>query len=378
MKKCLFVATVVKKHINVFHLPYLKMFQEKGWETSVCARNDFEESETCEIPHCDRYYDFPFERFPLKKNNLKTFLKLRKLILKEKYNLIHCHTPSAAVLTRLAAKKARKKYGTRVLYTAHGFHFFKGAPLINWLLYFPMEWICSFFTDTLITINQEDFARAKKLLHARETVYVPGVGVDTDKFSAASEDRAESRAALGIPEDGVMLLSVGELSKRKNQKTIIEAMGRLQDKNIYYFIAGVGGEEAALRVLAASHGLEDNVRFLGFRSDIPALCRAADIFCFPSLQEGLPVALMEAMGIGLPAVASAIRGNEDLLQNGEGGYLYAPTDVQGFSEGIRKLANDPDLRVKMGQNNAKQIKAFDIKIVSEKMQKIYTGERRGV
>lgn len=157
VKKVLFVATVVKTHIMEFHIPYLKMFKEHGWETAVAARNDYENPDDCVIPYCDSYYDIPFERSPIKPGNITSYKKLKKIIGEGAYDILHCHTPVGAMIARLAAIKARKK-GTRVIYTAHGFHFFKGAPLLNWLIYFPVEWICSFLTDTLITINQEDYA----------------------------------------------------------------------------------------------------------------------------------------------------------------------------------------------------------------------------
>ena len=155
MKKVLFTATVTKTHINTFHLPYIKFFKEKGYETHVCSKNDFI-GEECIIPNCDIHYDIQFERSPMNIKNIKAYMQLKKIINENEYEIIHCNTPVASILTRLAAIKARKK-GTKVIYTAHGFHFFKGAPLLNWMLYYPAEKICSYFTDILITINKEDY-----------------------------------------------------------------------------------------------------------------------------------------------------------------------------------------------------------------------------
>ena len=161
IKKVLFVATVVKTHINVFHIPYLKMLKEMGYETHVAARNDFEDSDDCIIPYCDYYHDMPFERSPIKFNNVKTYKQLKELIFKENFDIIHCHTPMGGVLSRLAYKSLKNKVKTKIIYTAHGFHFYKGAPLINWVLYYPVEKYLSKYTDILITINKEDYNRAK-------------------------------------------------------------------------------------------------------------------------------------------------------------------------------------------------------------------------
>ena len=369
MKKVLFVATVVKTHINAFHLPFLKMFKENGWETDVCAKNDFENPEDCNIPHCDKFFDTPFERFPFKPNNIKAFFALRKLIKREQYDIIHCHTPSGGVLARLAAIGTKKK-GCRVMYTAHGFHFFKSAPMLNWLIYCPIEWVCSFFTDTLITINKEDYAFAKKHMHAKEIEYVPGVGINTQKFNVCC-DTAEKRASLGLPDDATLLLSVGELSTRKNHRVIIEALAKLNDENVHYLIVGRGDKKEELEALANSLGLGNRVHLLGFRSDIPELCHTADIFCFPSIHEGLPVALMEAMASGLPCVASDIRGNTDLIENGKNGFLCKHTDVEAFAEKIKELITNLILRHKIAQDASEVVKKFDIENICREMNRIY-------
>ena len=190
MKKVLFVATVVKTHIMEFHIPYLKMFQDMGWETAVAARNDYEDPADCQIPFCDTYYDIPFERLPWKAANIKAYRELKAIIDREHFDIIHCHTPVGAMIARLAARDARKR-GTKVIYTAHGFHFFKGAPVKNWLMFYPAEWLLAPLTDVLVTINKEDYAFAKKKIRAKRIEYVPGVGVDTAKFHVGTVDRAE-------------------------------------------------------------------------------------------------------------------------------------------------------------------------------------------
>lgn len=313
VKKVLFVATVVKTHINTFHLPFLKMFKEHGWEVHVAAKNDFVD-EPCVIPNCDRHFDIAFERFPFSKQNLTAYNQLKYIIQENHYDIIHCHTPVAGVLARFAARSYKD---TTVIYTAHGFHFYKGAPLLNWLVYYPVERFCAKFTDKLITINQEDYNRAKgwSLRNNGKVYYVPGVGVDINKFHNIDINKKEKRKSLGIDENTKILLSVGELIKRKNHEVIIRSLSKLKDKNFVYIICGRGPLLEQLKELAVQLGLEKKVKLLGFRKDIAEICKIADLFVFPSIHEGLPVALMEAIASNIPAIASDIRGNRDLLSS---------------------------------------------------------------
>lgn len=369
-KKVLFVATVVKKHINVFHLPYLKWFQDQGYETHVAARDDFNGDE-CYIPHCDNHYDIPFERSPLKFNNFKAYKQLKTIINKNDYDIIHCHTPVAAMLTRFAAISSRKKR-TRVIYTAHGFHFFKGSPILNWLVFFPIEYICSFFTDVIITINKEDYHLAKKIMKAKEIEYIPGIGINVEKFKNMNINRQLKRNELNIPENATLLLSVGELSKRKNHQVIIDALYILNNSNVHYCIVGEGGLEKELRAKVEYLQIQNQVHFLGFRNDIPELCKISDIFVFPSLQEGLPVSLMEAMATGLPCVISDIRGNKDLIENYKGGILCEKENHIAFCQSINEIITNRAIKERMIYTNLETIKKFDYKMVHAEMKRIYS------
>lgn len=369
MKKALFTATVVKTHIMQFHLPYLKMLQDLGWETAVASKNDYENSADLHIPYCDTYYDIPFAREPLKKDNLRAYRELTALLDKEHYDLIHCHTPVGAILTRLAARKVRK-LGTKVIYTAHGFHFFKGAPLKNWLLYFPAEWFCSFFTDVLITINSEDYAFAQKHLHPKKVVYVPGVGVNLGKFGQQADKRQLLRQSLGIGENDFLLLSVAELTKNKNHTMILSALAELDDPHIKFISAGRGECMEALRQQTKELGLEDRVKFLGYRTDAGALYSVADAFVFPSFREGLSLALMEAMASGLPSIVGAIRGNVDLISDGVEG-VYTELTPAGIAAAIVRLYDNPALRADCAEAAKKKVQAFGLEPVLEQVRKIY-------
>ena len=372
MKKVLFVATVVKTHIMEFHIPYLKMFKEMGWETAVAARNDYESPAACVIPYCDMYYDIPFERNPLKLDNLKAYKRLKKVIDEGEYNIIHCHTPVGAMLTRLSAKQARKR-GTRVFYTAHGFHFYKGSPTINWLLYYPVEKWLSRYTDVFITINKEDYERAKTFKGGK-VYYVPGVGIDLNKFRTTEDLHKEKRNRLcsefNIPNDAIILLSVGEVNKNKNHRVVIEALGKIKCRTIYYIICGRGPLIEEYKELSKQLNIEEQVILAGYRTDVADFYKAADVFVFPSFREGLPVSVMEAMASGLPVIATRIRGSSDIVKEKVNGILLEPLDVDGFGKAIIEMC-DPKKRKQIFDANEAKASEFNLPKILNEYQKIY-------
>lgn len=372
-KKVLFTATVIKQHIMTFHVPYLQSFKEMGWETAVAGSNDYEDPSELNIPHCDTFYEIPFERIPWKAGNLRAYRQLKKIIDAGNFDIIHCHTPVGAMITRLAAVGARKK-GTKVIYTAHGFHFHKGSSLVSWLAYYPVEWVLAHLTDVLLTMNREDYALAKKRMHAKRVEYVPGVGIDTTRFATHREDRLEKRRELGFKEEDFLLLTVAEMNKNKNQAMVLRAMALLKDKeefsNMKYLICGMGEYEAVLRQQAKELGIEDHVFFLGYRKDIPQIHRMSDLFAFMSYREGLPVALMEAMSSGMPTVCSAARGNTDLIENGKEG-LIVDNEPRALADAILTLYHEPDTRRRFGQAAARKVQQFDRVNVHRIMKDIY-------
>lgn len=313
-------------------------------------------------------HEIGFSRSVLSCSNVKAYQQLRRLLMDGNYDLVHTHTPIASALARLACRKHRKR-GMRVMYTAHGFHFYKGAPLKNWLLYYPIEKLCARWTDVLITINKEDFAFAKKKIKAKRVEYVPGVGIDIKKFSECNMDTDAKREQLGLKPGDIMLLSVGELNKNKNHEVILQAIAKLKNTNLHYFIAGSGGLKGYLENLALKLGISQQVRLLGFRRDISELLHAADIFCLPSQREGLPVSLMEAMTAGKPCVVSDVRGNVDLI--GERECLCKFNHVSDFSSAIKNLVENPDLQKKLRNNNIEDSRRFDIKNILAEMKRIY-------
>lgn len=368
MKKILYVATVVKTHIMEFHIPMLKALQDGGWNTSVVARNDYVNPEECNIPYCNNYYNVEFSRNPFGSQNVRAYKELKELIENNEYDVVHCHTPVGGVLTRLAARNARKR-GTKVVYTAHGFHFYKGGSRISWLVYYPIEKICAKFTDLLITINQEDYALAKRKMHAKRVEYIPGVGIDVDKFANYKVDIYEKRKKFGIPETAIVLLSVGELNANKNHESVIKAVSKLEDKNIHYVIAGDGELNEYLRNLVNELNLSENVHLIGYRKDVPELYKMADYFIHPSIREGLPVALMEAMASGLKCIATRNRGSEDLKETVDSLYLYDDTSSSGAERILKRVLSDNTRRESNVSDTMK--KTYDVGNICKKILKLY-------
>ncbi|MGY3765896.1 glycosyltransferase family 4 protein [Vagococcus vulneris] len=344
MKKVLFVATVVKGHIDVFHIPFLEEFKKNGWEVHVAAKNNYDNAEECVIPFCDKFFDIPFERSPLGKNNISSYQLLKGIIQEGNYEIIHCHTPVGGALTRLVAKNL-KSLSSKIIYTAHGFHFFKGAPLKNWLIFYPIEKYLSKYTDTLITINQEDYDIAKKKFYCHDVKLVPGVGVAGSKFYELSDEKKQEIFKLNnLDRDKFYLIYIAELSNRKNQMFLLEAMKKLKviDSSIVLLLVGMGDNYELYKKFIKRERLESNVKLLGYRKDINNLINISDIVVSSSKQEGLPVNLIEGMTVGKPLVVSDVRGNRDLVINNENGFTYRLSEQKEFLNYILFLRSDKE------------------------------------
>ena len=359
MKKVLFTATV-DSHILAFHTPYLKYFKEKGYEVHVATNGDEE------IPYCDKKIKISFERSPLKINNIKAIKQLRRIINKEQYYIIHTHTPMGSVVTRLASTKARKKYRTRVIYTAHGFHFYKGAPKKNWLMYYPVEKFLSRFTDDLITINKEDYELAKKKFKTR-VHYIPGVGIDPKKFDIKmpEEEKEDLRKSLGLKIEDFVMIYPAELNKNKNQILLINIMETItkNNNNIHLLLVGRDSYNGYYQKIVKEKNLEKNIHFLGFRNDIPELLKISNISVSSSLREGLPLNIIEAMYIGLPIIATECRGMSDLIKKE---LLIKKNSEEQFINMIKKIYQK---EIKLNKN--KNIKKYLLDNILKQYIKIY-------
>ena len=378
MKKVLIVASVVsfiewfnKENVDFLH-------NTLGCEVHIACNFDY--MNDTDVERTPKYterikndgiyiHNIRFARSPFSPKNIKAYRELKRIIDSERFDLIHCHTPAVSFMTRVAARKARRQ-GTVVMYTCHGFHFHNSSSKKNWLLYYPAEKFLSRFCDYIVTINKEDFNRAKTF-HCKNVRYIPSVGVDINRIKALKINKAEKRKEIGVPDDKILVISAGELIERKNHEVIIRALGKLQDPDIYYAIAGKGPLLDRLKQVASEVGISDRVLFLGFRTDVFELYHAADISAFPSKIEGLGLAGVEAMAAGIPLVSSNVHGILDYVIDGKTGYAIPPNDVDGFASALEKLAHDPALRESMRQNCLDAVEPFELSNALNVMWDIY-------
>lgn len=381
-KRVLMVATVPSM-IGQFNMNNIQILQELGYTVDVAA--DFTDTSVWPAERVQKFKDqmekmeieciqLDFSRSPLKLNrHCQSYKETVRLIRERKYSFIHTHTPIASAIVRQAAHKT----GTKVIYTAHGFHFYDGAPLKNWLVFYPIEKHFSKYTDVLITINKEDYNRASEKFHAKKTVKIPGVGVDTEKFAVCLVDKGAKRAELGVKDDDFLLLSVGELSERKNQKVVIEALHRMKEAetigNIVYLAVGKGDQEEEFRGLIREYELQDHIKLLGFRTDIDELCETVDCFVHPSIRDGLGITPLEAMAAGLPLISAAVNGIKDYTEDGVSGCCIDSTNVDSMVAAITRMRNDGTFRESCALNNFKTAKTFDIRNTNEIMSEVYRG-----
>lgn len=354
---------------NFFTIPCIEAACDMGYELNVGVNRDKPE-ELSAVGYDVRFYDSHTYRniFALR-DNWKAYRNACSYLRKHpEIEVIHCNTPIGGVIGRICGRK----FGCKVIYTAHGFHFFKGAPLFNRTILKWIERWLAHYTDAIITINQEDFEAAQKfkLKSGGRVFKVPGVGVSTEKF-IPTKDKIQILQKLGIPNGSYICICMGDIVKRKNYLTAIQSISKTRNNTIHYLICGTGPETDKLKTAAKSLGIETQIHFIGFRSDIKDLLAVSDLFLFSSLQEGLPRSTMEAMAAGLPCIVSDIRGNRDLIDNGKGGYLISPADADGFARAIENLIANNNLRASMSAYNQRKIKDFDVDIVRTRIKEIY-------
>ncbi len=383
MKKYLFISNSTKPtyeeqmsrekiQLGNVSIPCIEAAQAMGYEIfmGINRRN----AEDLECDYDVKFYNSSTYRslFDIKSNYV-AYKNLNILLKTEKIDVIHCNTPIGGIVGRICGKRAKIP---KIIYTAHGFHFYKGAPLINRTIFKWAEMWMARYTDAIITMNEEDYKAAKKfkLRNSGNVYYVPGVGIDTKAYQIDNIDRKGLRESFGMSEEDIILISMGDLVKRKNYAASIRAIAKLGNKRIHLLICGRGPELEKLQQLTKELGVEEQIHFLGFRKDVKELLNIADMFLLTSYQEGLPRSLMEAMAAGLPCIVSKIRGNIDLIQNNQGGYLVNPSSINEISDKIQTIILNKEIREKMKKSNLTTIERFDVQEVKKVVKQIYSKE----
>ena len=371
MKKALLITTV-SGFVPQFEMENVHILQGMGFEVHYAANygmpsygDDNSRLEGTGII-C---HQVDFARSPYSRQNIRAYHQLVQLMTEVKFELVHCHTPMGGALGRLAAHKTRTG---PVVYTVHGFHFYKGAPLVNWVIYYFVEWYLARYTDMLITINEEDYKRAKKF-KAGSVRRIHGVGVSNVINRALKyEEREQIRADLHIETNDIVLISVGELNDNKNQIMVLEALKQLPEiNNVRYLICGKGPLRDELEKFVKVNGLQNVVSFLGYRNDLNVLLQVSDVFVMPSKREGLPTSVMEAMLYSLPVIATDIRGNNELIEDGKNGFLIPINNPWVMRERLRRLIVSKKEREIMGDFGRERIDGYSYEVVKEEMVSNY-------
>lgn len=397
MKRVLFVTTI-SGFLPQFEKNDVKLLKQMGCQIHYASNftNPIYAFDKTELEQNGvALHQIDIEKSPAKINkNIKAIKQLIKIIDENDIDIVHCHNPMGGVAARIAARAGKRK--PKVIYTAHGFHFYKGAPIMNWLLFYTAERFLARYTDIIVTINREDYIRAKKfrLKKNGEVYLIHSVGVDKEKFAPRPELRETKRAELGIPADAFHIVTAAELNENKNQKLVIEAVAAIVNKyetsagndnkhnanyagksnrtyNIYYTICGKGPNEDNLRELIKSKGLEDQVQILGYRTDMDEILQTADVFAFPSIREGLGVAAIEALMCNVPLIAADNRGTREYASDGNNGIVCRYDAVDEFEEAIELLYGNTAYRKRMADRCRESVKKFTIEEVEKTMTKVY-------
>jgi glycosyltransferase EpsD len=366
--KVLYVATS-DIHLNVFHIPYLRYLKERGCHLDVAV----EIRGNGQVPYADRVFNLPFKRTLFSLQLVKAYKKLKRLLEEEDYDLVHCHTPIPAALTRIAKRNLPFK-SLELIYTAHGFHFYKGCTWWKYQVFFQVEKYLSKFTDVLITINQEDYQVACEHFLAKKNVYLKGIGVDESKFHQSWDgNKSKLRKELSLKEDGIYLLYVANFIPRKNHRFLIESFKLLVEKKpeAKLLLAGSGRLMQKMNGLVRRLNLEDSVTFLGFRKDINLLLQASDLSVSTSLHEGLGLSLTEAMFTGVPIIATEDRGHKEMIQSGYNGFLFRQGDKDQFIQQILELFENPKLKEQMVERSKNKAGEFKLSNSLITMHEVY-------
>lgn len=365
MKKVLYVTTV-SRTINAFLIPHINMLLDNGYEVHCACSIDKPVDKELQRRGV-KIFEVPFSRNPLGIGNIKAFIKLEELQRINDYDIVHVHTPIAAIYGRLLKLNFPS---LRIIYTAHGYHFLKGGSKLGWILYYPIEKIMAKFTDVTININKEDYEITKEKLKPKKCYLLNGVGLDLDKYKKlSSKEIQEKRKEFGLKDKDFVVLMIAEINKNKNHIQLINAMDILKDKypNIKVLCIGDGTLKESLEKQIISRNLQNNIFMLGYRLDVNKLINISDIGMLLSRREGLPRNIMEFMACGRKVIATDIRGCRDLICDETIGTLVNVDDYESTAKAIEKyyILNDKSFEV------SEEIRKYDIDSINSKLLKIY-------
>lgn len=364
----LYVATS-DAHLKLFHRPHLRWLEKHGFTVDICAEKRW----NCDLPAYRNFVNVPFPRKAIGLRHLTTWFALISLLRKTKYDIIHCHTPVAAMLIRLAHLVAGKR-STRVVYTVHGFHFYPGAPAYFWAIYYPVEWLLSWITDDLITINKTEFEFAKRKMHYKRVHYMPGMGIDPEKLAQSRElTKLEARAKYGYAPDDFVLLYSAEFIPRKDHLFLIRALAELVDKipSIRLILAGQGRMRSELEKEIARLKIGDKVDFIGYVDSIGQYLRLVDVAVSTALNEGFGMGVAEASAMGVPVVVTNTNGHRDIVKSGANGFLFDLGDQRGFQDAILQLYAQPELGMEMGEKGRAAGAVFSLEQSLKSLETFY-------
>lgn len=365
MKKILFVSNTA--NFSKFNRPFMRWFKDNDWQVDYASPCEEE------VLDCNKSYKIDIQRNPFSIKNLRAIRSLKSILKNENYSIVHCHTPMGSVVARLASKKFRQ-FGLKVIYTSHGFHFYKKSSIINWLLYYPIEKLLSKVTDILVTINEEDYTIAKNQFYTNKVYKIDGVGVNLDLFQPVSfEKKLELREQYGFQKDDFIILYIAEFINRKNHQMLFQLIKKLKNDNynFKFIFCGKGKLLEYYKDASQKSGLDNLVNFTGYRKDIFNFCALSDLHIATSLQEGQGINNIEAMATGLPLLATDIRGHRDVIVNGRNGKLFPINDNDGLYKLVIELYNDLRIKNDYFFNNIYDSKKFSIDIAVNKMAEIY-------
>ncbi len=376
MKKMLLTCTDLMA--IQFFTEHIKFWHEKGYYVDlVCSPVGGRVNELVEFfggIENSSIRTVALNRSPFKISNLKGYLQLIKIAKKDHYDIVVTNEPVMGLLTRLAFAYKKR---TKVTYIAHGFHFYKGGSKLNNLIYKAIEGFAAHFTDSLVTINKEDFEAAKnfKLKKNGTLQYIPGIGVNTSKFYKASkEDYIEIRKELGLSGDDFVVAVIGELNDNKNQEAIIRAIASLKREcpNLKALFMGKGETAEFLKNLCNELNINDKIHFLGYRLDVNRILSVCNLGASASFREGLPLNIIEEMASGLPIVASKNRGHRDIVTE-DSGVLLQENVAEEFEKAFLDLYKSPEKCEAISKNNLELCKRFDIDAIKALLLSIIEG-----